>query len=238
MKRLTAWVINLLFPQRCCMCGRVIAWHDTMCDACLRDAPYVLPPICNLCGRGEDRCRCRKRRRYFERCVMPFYYEGICKHGISQIKKSADSSVAAGFAAEMAEMLRREYGGVRFDCITAVPQHKKELRRKGYNPAAMLARELSHLTGIPFIPNLIKLYQTTPQKELRAIERSGNLSGVFEVDKPHTVAQKTVLLVDDTVTTGSTLDECAKMLKIYGAIEVYAVTAAGSTYKEDKGEAI
>lgn len=233
MKPWIAWIVNLFFPRRCCLCGCVITWQQTMCTDCLRDAPFVLPPICDLCGRGEEKCTCRRHRRAYERCVMPFYYDELGKQGIGQLKNAADTAVAEGFAAEMAEVVRREYGGIAFDCLMPVPQYYKDERKKGYNPAAMLARALSRVTGIPYEPRLRKLFHTTPQKELRAVQRSGNLLGAFTVDEPDTVVGKTVLLVDDTVTTGSTLDECAKMLKIYGAKAVYAVTAAASVKGED-----
>jgi ComF family protein len=234
VRKVWSWLANLLFPQRCCLCGKVIEWQQTMCGKCRRDAPYVFPPICELCGRGEDKCSCRKRRRHFERCVMPFYYDGCGKSGVAQLKNVADRAVADGLAAEMAEVIRREYGGIAFDCVMPVAQFAKDERKKGHNPAALLARSLSRRMGIPYAAGLKKLFHTTPQKELRAVARSGNLLGAFSVEKPQ--KDKTVLLVDDTITTGSTLDECAKMLKIYGARRVYAVTVAGSVFKDEKGE--
>ena len=80
---------------------------------------------------------------------------------------------------------------------------------------------------------LRKIIRTRPQKELSALERSGNLLGVFDVEPTADLEGKTVLLVDDVITTGATLDECAKMLKIYGAGEVYAATAAAALLKDD-----
>ncbi len=231
MKTLPSWIVNLFFPQRCCLCGKVIQWRQTMCADCRADMSMVLPPVCELCGRGEDVCSCRKHHRAFERCVMPFYYEGLGKNGIALLKNTADYAIAQGMAVEMAEVIRREYGGITFDYLTAVPQHPADEHKKGYNPAALLARALSERIGVPYVNALRKLYRTSPQKQLRAIERSGNLLGVFTVDKPEMMRDKTVLLVDDTVTTGTTLDECAKMLKIYGVRAVYAVTAAGVVYK-------
>ena len=227
MSSVLSWLTNVFFPQRCCLCGKVIRWRQTMCDDCRRDAPYVLPPICDLCGRAEDRCICRKRHRHFERCVMPIYYDGIGKSGIGQLKNAADTVVADGLAVEMAEVMRREYGGIAFDCVMPVPLHWKDERAKGYNPAALLAQALSRRSGIPYVDGLRKIYRTKPQKKLRAVERSGNLLGAFTVNEPSAVKDKRVLLVDDTITTGSTLDECAKMLKIYGVRAVYAVTASG-----------
>lgn len=236
MSAVMSWIINLFFPRHCCLCGRVIEWRQTMCADCMQHAPYVLPPVCEFCGRSQDACACRKRHRHFERCVSPFYYDGLGKIGIAQLKNAADSTVADGLAAEMAEAMRREYGGIRFDYVMPVPQFKKDEREKGYNSAALLARAVSRRAGIPYTTRLRKLFHTTPQKELRAVARSGNLLGAFTVDEPQAMNGAMVLLVDDTITTGSTLDECAKMLKIYGAREVYAVTAACSVFKDSKGE--
>ncbi len=236
MSRAFDWVMHLFFPRRCCLCGQVVAWQTTLCAGCRERAPFVFPPVCDFCGLGEDYCRCRRHHRAFTRCVMPFYYEDLGKRGVGQLKKSADSTVADGFAAEMHEVMRREYGGIPFDCITPVPLYKKEERERGYNPAALLARALAKRTGIAYQPHLRKLFYTTPQKELGALRRSGNLLGAFDVDEPQAVADKTILLVDDTVTTGATLEECAKMLKIYGAREIYAITAAASVMKDRQGE--
>jgi ComF family protein len=159
---------------------------------------------------------------------MPFYYKGRGKDGISQLKTAADCTVAEGFAAEMAEVIRREYGGIAFDCVMPVPQYKADERKKGYNPAALLARALSRCTGIPYACGLRKLIHTTPQKELRAVARSGNLLGAFMVDDPKIVADKVVLLVDDTITTGATLEECAEMLYAAGAEKIVAITVASA----------
>ncbi len=236
MSRVGVWLLHLFFPCRCCLCGCVVGLGESLCAACRSKAPYVLPPVCDLCGRGEDYCTCRRRHRTYERCVMPFYYDGLGEQGIGQLKNAADSSVADGFAVEMAEVLRREYGGIAFDCVMPVPLYKGDERQRGYNPSALLARSLARLTGIPYLPLLRKMIRTVPQKELTAVQRSGNLLGVFTVDKPACVVGKTVLLVDDTITTGATLDECAKMLKIYGAVAVYAITAAAAVKKEKKYE--
>ena len=110
--------------------------------------------------------------------------------------------------------------------------HKKDLRHRGYDQAAALAKALAAQIGVAYEPLLVKLTHTEPQKELSAVRRRGNLLGVFDVVGE--VSSRTVLLVDDVITTGSTLDECAKILKLYGADEVYAVTAAAAVLKKDE----
>lgn len=230
MKPWCDWLVNLLYPDRCYLCGRVIGWQTGLCPRCRQEAPYVLPPVCAVCGRGEDVCVCRQQKRAFARCVTPFYYDGVGKRGIGQLKNTGNRTCVNGLAAEMAEVIRRYYGGIAFDVIAAVPQYAARERRRGYNPAALLAKALSRRTGVPYAPVLRKLFDTPPQKELPANQRGGNVLGTFDVTRD--VAGKTVLLVDDVITTGATLNECAKMLKIHGAAEVYAVTAAGAVLQK------
>lgn len=231
MNRLMQALVRLFYPKHCFLCNRIILPHQRLCESCSLSASYVLPPLCERCGRGVERCVCKGHRRSFERSVSGFYYEGAVKCGINALKINDYAVTVDGFTEEMAEMVRREYGGIAFDMITAVPMHPSEQRRRGFDQAARLGRSLAVRLEIPFVPTLKKLQRTAPQKELKAIHRSGNLLGVFDVTND--VAGRTILLVDDVITTGSTLDECAKMLKIYGAEEVYAVTAAAAVLKTD-----
>ena len=226
MSGLTDSLKHVFFPQHCFLCNEVLYPHQRMCPVCAEKAPYILPPVCEHCGRSKEECHCGKRRRAFARCISPFYHKGVAQNGIYTLKSEGFSVTVDGFAAEMAEVVRREYGGIPFDCVTAVPLHKRELLERGFNQAEKLGRALAKLLGIPYVSALKKIAVTAPQKELKAVQRTGNLLGVF--DACGAVEGKTILLVDDVITTGSTLDECAKMLKIFGAEEVYAVTAAAA----------
>ncbi len=227
-------MMEWLFPNHCFLCNEVILPRQRLCNTCRTTADYILPPVCPLCGRGEDICICGKRRHRYERCVSPFYDTGTVKRGISSLKNQGYTVTVDGFAAEMAEVVRREYGGISFDLITGVPLHPADRRKRGFDQAALLGQALSRHSGVPYQTVLKKLYRTRPQKELTALERSGNLLGAFDVLHPELVAERTVLLVDDVVTTGATLDECAKMLKICGAARIYAVTAAAAVLKKSE----
>lgn len=231
MKWLRA-LLTCLFPHHCYFCTEVILPRQRLCADCAEKAPYILPPVCERCGRNADRCSCGKHRHHFERCVSPFYHEGVAQNGISQLKNHNYRATADGFAAEMAEVVRREYGGIAFDAVTSVPLHKKDFGRRGFDQAAALGRALAAQMNVPYEAVLTKLTHTEPQKELSAVRRRGNLLGVFDVVGE--VSGRTFLLVDDVITTGSTLDECAKMLKLYGAADVYAVTAAAAVLKKDE----
>lgn len=232
MSRVGAFIRRVLFPHHCFLCNEVIYPRQRLCADCLDKAPYILPPLCQRCGRGVDICRCGQRHRTYERCVSPFYHKGAAQTGIYTLKGKGYDVTVHGFAREMAEVVRREYGGIPFDLVTAVPMHKKERMERSFDQAEKLAMALAERLNLPYVTTLKKITATAPQKELTAVERSGNLLGVFDVIAD--VGGKTILLVDDVVTTGSTLDECAKMLKIFGADEVYAVTAAAAALSKDE----
>ncbi len=232
MRALGRAILTVFFPHHCFLCGEVLLPRQRLCEDCSRRAPYILPPLCDRCGRNEDDCTCRGHSRAYERCVSPFYHRGVVKKGIQSLKQDNYTVVTEGFAYEMAEVVRREYGGIPFDRITSVPMHRKEFRLRGFDQTAGLAQAMAKILGIPYAPLLTKLHHTEPQKELSAVRRKGNLLGMFDVVED--VSGQTILLVDDVTTTGSTLEECAKMLKIFGAEEVYGVTAASALLKNDE----
>lgn len=232
MSRFADALKTYFFPHHCFLCNELLYPHQRMCRQCLDKAPYILPPVCERCGHGKDECHCGNHKRAFARSVSPFYHKGMARSGIYTLKDEGFDVTAEGFAAEMAEVVRREYGGIPFDLVTAVPLHKREMQERTFNQAEKLGRALACRMQLPYEAVLTKITMTEPQKELTAVERSGNLLGVFDVCGE--VSGKTILLVDDVITTGATLDECAKMLKIFGAEEVYAVTAAAACLSNDE----
>lgn len=223
---------RVFFPHHCYLCGEVLYPRQRLCADCLEKAPYIYPPVCERCGRSKEDCSCGKRRRTFERCVSPFYHKGVAAQGIYTLKSRGYHVTVAGFANEMAEAVRREYGGIPFDVVTSVPLHKRDHTERGFDQAAKLGQAVAQRLNLPYATVLKKITRTAPQKELKAVQRSGNLLGVFDVCGE--VSGKTILLVDDVITTGATLDECAKMLKIFGADAVYAVTAAAAVLPNDE----
>lgn len=227
------WAV--FFPERCIYCGKVIPPCLPGCEECLLRLPRILPPVCRLCGLEKKACTCEGRRMHYERCIAPFYYDGKAKYAILQLKTDENGEVARVLAAEMAAVVRREYGKYAFDYVVPVPMTAKEKKKRKHNPCDRLAKALSAELGIPVGLFLNKIYETRPQKELSSLERSGNVLGAFDVAEGALVAGKTLLLVDDTVTTGATLDECAKMLKIFGADEVYAVAGTASRLSKTTG---
>lgn len=219
--------LALLYPERCCCCGRPIICGKLICEACRPKLKLIKPPVCSFCACMVQHCRCNKRQRHTNSCAAPFYFEGAAQSAIYRLKFKGKACAAEIFCLAMAHTVRREYADIDFDCIVPVPLSRDALRKRRYNQSAVLAKGLADLLDIPYAELLNKQQTTTPQRELPAYRRSGNVLGVF--DATDGVPEGgSVLLVDDTVTTGSTLDECAKILKLYGAQAVYAVTATVS----------
>jgi competence protein ComFC len=226
-----SWIgraVDLLFPRRCGFCGQPVKAETSVCERCKEELPRILPPLCSFCGRGKASCTCRGKRRHFQRCVSPFYYEGLAKRGILRLKLYGKTYAAVSFADAMAACVIREYGGVVFDAVVPVPVSTSTLRDRGYNQSRLLASGIAARLSCPVEEALVKISETAPQRGMPAAQRSGNVLGVFDRTEGHDVSGKTLLVVDDILTTGATLDECAKMLKLYGAREIYAVTGAAA----------
>lgn len=220
--------LAVFYPEHCCCCGKVVTCGEIVCKDCRKRLLPIVPPICNYCGRSKSDCYCDKHRKHTERSVAPFYYGGAAKSALMRFKFYNKITSSELFVIAMTDTVHREYDGIRFDFIIPVPISSQTREKRGYNQSAVLAHGLSEKMQIPWNESLLKLWETKPQRELPAYRRSGNILGVFDMDGSVKVKEKTILLVDDINTTGSTLDECAKILKIYGACEVYAVTAAAS----------
>ena len=228
----------VFYPRRCALCGKVVAPDAEMCPVCSASARRVPLPVCLHCGCGSRDCVCEKRRsRFAAAFAAPFYYEGCVREGIRRLKFHAEPEVAEVFGREMAAFARKAYAGVQIDMVTFVPMTRKELRERRYNQSELLAEAAAQALQLPCAATLEKLYETKRQRTLNHRRRSGNVLGVFEATDPHAIADKRILLCDDLRTTGATLTECAKMLRIRGAREVLCLTAAvGCPKKERSGK--
>lgn len=241
--------LSLFFPKRCGFCGKVIEPQYEMCESC-ESLPFEIKgEICPFCGTGKEYCTCKKKRNSFDGVVAPFYYEDGAKSAIWRLKFDGREEIASFLALYLRKSIDEKYSEIVFDEITFVPISKSQKKDKPYNHSELLANELSKTMNIPVRDYIVKLFDTPSQHSLKESKRKGNVFGVFDVknatEKPtfstRAVGEfspegKTILLCDDVKTTGSTLDECAKMLKLNGAKAVYCVTAAitKKTFSVDK----
>ena len=222
------FIASLLYPVCCPYCGRVIAADKELCAACDGKLPRIEDPICRVCGQGLAFCFCRKKYRFY-RCVTPFYYEGPAKTGMRRFKFQGKSEAAQPFAGEMANVIEEKIGFSIIDVIVCVPMTKAAVSRRGYNQSELLAVELSKISGVKYEPGgLVKEVEHMSQHMVGYHERWSNVIGAFGVLNAEAVKNKNVLLVDDVMTTGATLNECASALKFAGAKEVFCVVFAST----------
>ena len=217
---------SVLFPFRCVMCGGALAPGENVCPACRKENALLTGKRCRSCGLPEDRCSCEGCARKWSGVTAPFVYDGGAGQGILRWKYGKRTGDTRFWAAAVAWAVKDSFKDVVFDFIAYVPQTEADTLRKGYNQGELLAKAAGAYLGLPVENALRKLYETGRQHDLPSVMRSGNVFGVFEPTDRFLPAGRTVLLIDDIFTTGATLEECAKMLLLYDAAEVYCAAAA------------
>ena len=157
-------------------------------------------------------------------------YDGVLRHAIHQFKYRDRPQLAVPLGLLLADYAQEQapaLNGLRFDALLAVPMHPVRQRQRGYNQSARLAQAVGEKLGLPLaLTTLVRIRPTRPQVGLSAEARRTNLRGAFAVKQAKEVAGKTLLLLDDVVTSGSSLYECSITLQAAGAAAVYALTLA------------
>ena len=219
-------LLDALYPKRCPFCGTLTGSKEP-CEACLQQLKPIEDPRCHLCGCKADECSCEPPRPNYNAVFAPYYYESVVRKGIYRLKFRGAKSAAACFARYMSSCYESLLAPLELDSVTAVPLSKKSYRQRGYNQAEELARELCQIIALPYEKNiLIKVKDNPPQHRVKRSERVKNVYGAYMLSPDANVAGKNILLIDDVKTTGATLSECAKILKIAGAKSVFCLTFA------------
>lgn len=229
-------LLDVIFPPLCHVCRCHIPDPDSLhiCPSCLAGMPAIAHPLCTVCGEpfagrgGDHPCgACLSRLPGFDmaRAAMP--YEGSARDLIHSFKYRHKSHLKHALSQMMARRLAGEFLPGAPDIVVAVPLHPRRLRQRGFNQSMLLADGVSRVWGVPLERRaLCRIRWTEPQADLTAEERHANVRGAFDCRLPDRVAGRRVLLVDDVLTTGSTVDECARVLKGYGARAVLVAAAA------------
>lgn len=202
-------LLNLLFPPRCTWCDTVLGFV-TECNEC----PQKVDAL--RLSQGSAIPKKGYQLLFVEEAYAPFYYKDIVRNAILRTKKFSDQQAVICFAKEIAACISQTE--VQFDAIVPVP-----CRKNGSELSLLLANELGKMLSLPVYQDcLFKKRETTPQKQLTGKERRSNLLGAFAVKNKTVLKDKAILLVDDVLTTGSTLNECSKTLLTNDAKECYA----------------
>lgn len=205
-------LLRLVYPPKCVFCGTLLEREEQdACKACLAELPWT------------DESSAVRTGRAFSRCVSPFFLTGKVHQALVDYKYHQRESYGVCFGRCRSDP---------FDLVTWVPVSRRRLRERGFDQCRLLAVQVAKVYGMRPVRTL-KKWKDVPSlasSEASPAMRRKLVAGVYRVISPETVAGKRILLVDDIITTGSTLEEAAGTLRAAGAAEVCCVTAARTPF--------
>ncbi len=212
--KIADFIIHLLYPWKCVFCGSVLKDTD-ICRDCAGKLPYT---------KGDSTVQ---RFPFVDKCVSPLYYKDDVRSSVHRYKFGGCAAYSRRYGLIMSECVENNLDCGGIDVISWIPLSKKRLRHRGYDQARLIAEEIAESTGLPCRQLLQKIKDNSAQSLTRtAAQRRENVAGVYALCDKAEVTGLRILLVDDVVTTGSTMSEAARILRKAGAKTVYAATLA------------
>ncbi len=213
MKKIYCFLMDLLFPPRCVLCRRILGQRE-------RD-------LCRSCRLGAPEYPNSKRKpQFLDSFVAVWYYESNVRSSLLRYKFYGKRGYAAAYGRLLAMRLS-ECCLEEADVLTWVPISRIRRLRRGFDQVELLARAVGRELEIVPVPTLEKIRHNRQQSRIRdAARRRANVLGAYQIRDPEAICGKRVLLLDDILTTGATVEECARMLKTAGAREVHAAAVA------------
>ena len=227
-------IIDMILPPRCLLCGKILSGENGLCEECFTKINFISEPICKKCGRpvlaADSVPSCpaciNDIKSPFRMSRSRVHYDDASRPLLVNFKFH-DKTENAPFLAKWLLTAGHDIWEMGVDVLIPVPMHKARLRQRKFNQSALLCKELNKLTGIPVdYNNLIRYKNTKPQVECSGKARKQNVRNAFKIKSSEKLKDKRIVLIDDVMTTGSTLRECALELIKNGALSVDALTVA------------
>jgi ComF family protein len=227
--RLTRWALDFALPPRCAGCGTIVADVHSFCPDCWKEVEFLGESGCSTCGlplqaTEQKTCGvCLARVPRIARTRAAVAYGDLARSLAIRLKYGRKVAIARTMARYMAPLV----GEGTDRMLVPVPLHRTRLWSRGFNQSALVARELSRRLGIAANPlALARIRRTPPLKGMSPLQRRKTVAGAFRVRDKSEIKGKTVILIDDVLTTGSTAEACARTLKRAGAARVELVSWA------------
>lgn len=233
---LLAGVWYAIWPARCPLCYEPLSGSeaDSFCSWCRAKIKRLNGPVCGTCGRDISGVSspaggvcgfCETQPPAYDLARAYGLYGGALREAISSLKFKGQRSMAPAMARLVVDVYEQRLADVQIDAVVPVPLHKSRIRERGFNQATDLARPVAKRAGLPlFFDTLVRTRPTEPQYGLTINQRKENMRGAFSVKRPERIKGFSILVVDDILTTGTTANECAKVLKRAGAKKVVVLT--------------
>jgi ComF family protein len=236
-------IIEIVYPPRCLICEIFLGNHRVrkehqeifFCQDCLNGFNEITAPLCPLCHKPIDSeieedhlCEdCLRKKPFFDALGAPYLYEGSLMRGIHHFKYGGKTHMAGSLGLLLTVFAKNWLKKTDSFLMMPVPLHPKRLRDRGFNQSLLLARHVAGVLGaeLEFL-TLRRVRDTKPQTGLHRDERRKNVRRAFELTDRDIVKGRSIILVDDVATTGSTLNECARILKRAGSGEVLCLVLA------------
>jgi len=222
----------LLFPPVCGGCGKA---GSRWCPDCQTRVPRIVEPFCEKCGipiRKTGLCeKCQLNPPVYRFLRSWAVFDSPIQNALHTLKYRRNIGLGDSLALQMAEFVHSLQWDL--DMIAPVPLGRKRLKERGYNQVGLVARPLAYELGLEYAPHVLaKTRDTRSQVGLNPQERGENVSKAYQAH-PSAAKRKSILIVDDVATTGSTISACAEALSSSGAKEIYAITIARALSHHD-----
>ena len=228
-------LVSLFYPPFCAVCAQAVGTEQSLCLNCTNKLSRIRAPFCATCSQpftgaitdSFSCANCANRLLHFEAAVSAYRSRGVTREVVHRFKYGRQIHLRRLLGDWLAETLKdSRLATRRFDLVVPVPLHPARQRERGFNQAELLAVQLRRVSGLTVRNVLQRTRYTATQTQFDRSERMENLRGAFRLRRGSNVRDLRMLLVDDVLTTGSTLSECASVLRQSGALSVHAVTVA------------
>lgn len=213
-------ILNLIYPPRCIFCDSILYFMDNIevCNKCFNKLPL----------KNENKICYRKFCNMdFDSITCLFNYGGIVKEALHRYKYEEKSFYYRAWANLIVYFTKKMTKFDEFDIILSVPLHKDKLKKRGYNQSALISKKLSKLIKIPEKSNVFKrIKDTESQMSLDRAKREKNIKNAFKITDRLVIENSKIILIDDILTTASTIKECSRILKKSGAKKIHVIVLA------------
>lgn len=231
--------IDIIYPPACAVCQKYLdtgqACETLICHDCLGGFHEIHSPFCTICRKpfssiSEENHPCEnciRKRPHYRQLFAPYLYEGKIMDAIHAFKYAGKRDLGKNLGSLLASYALKSLNDMSAFLVMPVPLHPARLRERGFNQSLILAREVSKILGneLDFL-SLRRVKYTSPQTTLKRPERRKNVRNAFELRTGKETRGRDILLVDDVATTGSTLNECAKLLEKHNCNDILCLVLA------------